>query len=316
MISAGLAALLAFIAIGALVVAVAVLVDVRRRRKGLLAGLRPDRSVTSTEVASLLRDPSEATWAGPADLLVRLEKRLRAADLDWSIRKALVLSAALGCAGLIVGLLFASEFRTASAVLLAALGAGAPSFYINHAATARARKIEEQLPEALDFLARAMRAGHAFSVTLELIADEIPEPMAGEFRKLYNEQNLGAPIDVALQGMADRCALLDVQFFVSAVLLQKETGGNLTVILTRLSELIRDRLRLKGQVRAASAHGRVTGMVLTAMPIVLMIGLTILSPNYLRGLITDPDGRYLIMGAVGGQLLGYLCIRQITNIRV
>jgi tight adherence protein B len=116
--------------------------------------------------------------------------------------------------------------------------------------------------------------------------------------------------------MADRCALLDVQFFVSAVLLHKETGGNLTEILTSLSFTIRERLRLKGQVRAASAHGRVTGMVLTAMPLFLMLGFTVTSPGYLSGLATDPLGRYLIAGAIGGQVLGYLCIRSITDIQV
>jgi tight adherence protein B len=194
--------------------------------------------------------------------------------------------------------------------------AAAPLLYVRHARKRRVRKIEEQFPDALDFLSRAMRAGHAFSVSLEMLADEMPEPVGGEFRKLYHEQNLGAPIEVALQALADRCGLLDVQFFVSAVLLHKETGGNLTEILTRLSFTIRERLRLKGQVRAASAHGRVTGMVLTAMPLFLMLGLTVTSPDYLPGLVNDPMGRYLIAGAVGGQFIGYLCIRTITDIQV
>ena len=202
-------------------------------------------------------------------------------------------------------------------ILLFALGgAYVPTLRINAAIRQRSRKLEEQFPDALDFLSRAMRAGHAFSVSLEMLADETPEPMGSEFRKLYHEQNLGAPLDVALYAMADRCKLMDVQFFVSAVLLQRETGGNLTEILTRLAHTIRERLRLKGQVRAASAHGRITGLILTVMPILLMGGFMVISPDYLNGLAADQHGRILIGGAIVGQVLGYLSIRKITNIQV
>jgi tight adherence protein B len=201
-------------------------------------------------------------------------------------------------------------------MLFAAGGAYIPTVRINAAIRKRSRKLEEQFPDALDFLSRAMRAGHAFSVSLEMLAEESREPMRSEFRKLYHEQNLGAPIEVALQAMADRCKLMDVQFFVSAVLLQRETGGNLTEILIRLAHTIRERLRLKGQVRAASAHGRVTGLLLTIMPIILMGGFMVISPNYLNGLVADEHGRILIAGALIGQVLGYASIRKITNVEV
>jgi tight adherence protein B len=161
-----------------------------------------------------------------------------------------------------------------------------------------------------------MRAGHAFSVSLEMLADESPEPLSREFRQVFNEQNLGASIEVALQNLAKRVPLLDVSFFVSAVMLQKETGGNLAEILTKLAYVIRERFRLKGQVKAASAHGRITGLVLTIMPIILVFALLIIAPGYLQSMARDPDGKYMIFGAIVGQFVGYYFIRRIVNIKV
>jgi len=140
--------------------------------------------------------------------------------------------------------------------------------------------------------------------------------LSREFRQVFNEQNLGAPIDAALQNLAKRMPLLDVSFFVSAVLLQKETGGNLSEILTNLAYVIRERFKLKGQVKAASAHGRITGLILTIMPIVLMFALLFVAPGYLQGMAKDSDGKWLVVGAVVGQLLGYFFIRRIINIKV
>ncbi|RPI07702.1 MAG: type II secretion system F family protein [Acidobacteriales bacterium] len=191
-----------------------------------------------------------------------------------------------------------------------------PYFYVGRRRSKRMGMFEEQFPEALDFLARAMRAGHAFSVSLEMLADESSEPLAREFRQVFNEQNLGAPVEVALQNLGKRMPLLDVNFFVSAVMLQKETGGNLSEILVKLAYVIRERFKLKGQVRAASAHGRITGLILTLMPVVLMFALLVVAPGYLQGMAKDSDGKWLIVGAILGQLVGYFFIRKIINIKV
>ncbi len=165
---------------------------------------------------------------------------------------------------------------------------------------------KNSFPEALDFLARSMRAGHAFSISLEMLGQESAEPLGQEFRTLFNEQNLGAPLEVAFANMLCRLPLVDVRFFVSSVMLQKQTGGKLSEILTRLSYVIRERFRLKGQVKAASAHGRLTAGILTVMPIALMFGLLIVAPGYLQGMAADPDGKWLIVaadpGAIGGLL--------------
>jgi tight adherence protein B len=203
-----------------------------------------------------------------------------------------------------------------SAAGLGVFGAMLPYMRVRRARTKRMNAFEEQFPEALDFLARAMRAGHAFSISMEMLADETPPPLGQEFKKVFNEHNLGLPIETALQNLTKRVPLIDVGFFVSAVLLQRETGGNLAEILTKLAAVIRDRFKVKGQVRAASAHGRITGSILTLMPVALMMGLMLIAPGYLPGMAKDPDGIKLIYGAIAGIVLGHLCIRKIVNIKV
>ncbi len=251
------------------------------------------------------------------NLTQKLQARIQQAGLDWSVGKFLLMTAAGMVIGALVGLRFKILiFQWSSSIGLALILGFLPYVYVMRKRTARLGAFEEQFPEALDFLARAMRAGHAFSVSLEMLADESPEPLGKEFRQVFNEQNLGSPIEVALQNLATRIPLLDVSFFVSSVMLQKETGGNLAEILTKLAYVIRERFRLKGQVKAASAHGRVTGLVLSVMPIVVMFALLIVAPGYLQGMAKDPDGKWIILGAIVGQLVGYYFIRRIVNIKV
>jgi tight adherence protein B len=176
--------------------------------------------------------------------------------------------------------------------------------------------LEEQFPEALDFLSRSMRAGHAFTITLQMVGEELTDPLGQEFRTLFNEQNLGATLEAALRNFAERVPLLDVRFFTSSVLLQKQTGGNLAEILTRLAYVIRERFRLKGQVRAASAHGRLTATILTILPIATMLGMLLVAPGYLQGMAADPDGKWLVGASIAAQFLGYYFIRKIITIKV
>ena len=203
-----------------------------------------------------------------------------------------------------------------TAVCLASILGASPYLFVRHKRKVRMDKMEEQLPEALDFLARSMRAGHAFTITLEMVGEEIVDPLGQEFRTLFNEQNLGAPLDVAMRNFAMRVPLLDIRFFTSSVLLQKQTGGNLSEILSRLAYVIRERFRLKGQVKAASAHGRLTAGILTIMPVATMVGLLIVAPGYLQGMAADSDGKWMIGGAIVAQVLGNFFIKKIINIRV
>jgi tight adherence protein B len=245
------------------------------------------------------------------------QELLQQAGMNWSATKLISLMLFLTIPGVLVGILVPFLVNQAfTALVLASTFAALPYILIRRKRTKRLEKLEEQFPEALDFLARSMRAGHAFVISLEMVGEEMPEPLGQEFRALFNEQNLGAPLDVALTNFFQRVPLLDIRFFTSSVLLQKQTGGNLSEILTRLAYVIRERFRLKGQVRAASAHGRLTATILTILPVVLMVGLLIVAPGYLQHMAEDPDGKKLIAGAIIAQVLGNISIKKIINIKV
>jgi tight adherence protein B len=256
-----------------------------------------------------------------AKLLQRLEwkARLQAlvdqAGLKWNAARTIHVSLALFLAG------FAACWYLTPLPGLAALAAGLflaalPFLYLMRRRKKRLHKFEEQFPEALEFLSRAMRAGHAFSVSLEMIHTEFQEPLAGEFKRAFDEQHLGLPLDQALLKMAERVPLLDVQFFISAVTLQKRTGGNLAELLDKLASLIRERFKLCGRIRAISAHGRMTGTVLSSIPIVVGLMMWWVNPDYARFFFTDDTGKLMLGGTIALQLVGYGIIRKIVTIGV
>jgi tight adherence protein B len=178
------------------------------------------------------------------------------------------------------------------------------------------RRFEEYFPEALDLLNRAIRAGHAFTTGLGMIATEAPEPIAGEFRTTFEEQNFGLPLRDVLQNLCDRVPLIDVRFFVTALMIQKETGGNLSEILDNLAHVIRDRFRIYREVRVKSAHGRLTAGILMAMPPVMIFGLHLVNPHYMNVLFQDPIGPWLLWGAAGLQIAGSALLWKIVHIEV
>ncbi len=177
-------------------------------------------------------------------------------------------------------------------------------------------RFEELFPDSLEFVARSMRAGHAFSVSFEMIHREFQEPLAGEFRRTFEEHNLGLPLDVALQKLAQRVPSLDVHFFISAVLLQKRTGGNLAEILDKLAYVIRERFKLRGRIRAISAHGRMTGAALTCIPIAVAVIMFYTNPDYVKFFFLDDVGNIMLGCAVALQIIGYTIIKQIVKIEV
>jgi tight adherence protein B len=177
-------------------------------------------------------------------------------------------------------------------------------------------QFEQQLPEALDFISRSMRAGHGFTIALEMLAADSPDPLGSAFRKIANDMQLGGSLQACLSKLLILFPLVDVRFFVSSVLLQQETGGNLGEILSKLATIIRERFRLKGQVKAASAHGRITGLVLVLMPVAVACFMMVTSPDYLTDMAADKTGRIMIYGAVIGQIIGYFVIKKIINIKV
>jgi tight adherence protein B len=196
------------------------------------------------------------------------------------------------------------------------IGAFLPYSVVSYRRTKRFEKIEELFPEAIDTLARAVRAGHAFTTALELIANEVSEPLASEFRKLYEEQKFGMPVRDALMNLTERVPLVDVKFFVTAVMLQRETGGNLAEILDNLSYVIRERFKIQRQVKVHTAQGRLTMALLMGMPPAVVAILSIFSPEFVRPLFYDPIGHALLVASITLQTLGYFVIRKIIKIQV
>ena len=196
------------------------------------------------------------------------------------------------------------------------LGFFIPYAYASHRRAKRFQRFEEKFPEAIDTLARAVRAGHALTTALELIANEVSEPVAGEFRQLFEEQKFGLPVRDALINLAERIPLVDVKFFVTAVMLQRETGGNLAEILDNLSYVIRERFKILRQVRVHTAQGRLTMVLLMALPPTIVVVMLVMNPGFIQPLFTDPVGHALIVGGITLQTLGYFVIRRIIRIQV
>ena len=191
-----------------------------------------------------------------------------------------------------------------------------PLMFLKQAASRRVAKFEEQFPEAIDLIARALRAGHAFTTGLAMVADEVEEPVRTEFRLLHDRQNYGMPLPDALKSLAVRVPLLDARFFATAVLTQRESGGNLSEVLDNLSKLIRERFKLKRQVRTLSAHGRITGWVLAALPLALAAIMFVIAPTHIGLLFTDPLGVRMIVVAGLLQVVGFIAMQRIVNIEI
>jgi tight adherence protein B len=191
-----------------------------------------------------------------------------------------------------------------------------PYSYASYRRSKRFQRFEELFPEAIDTLARAVRAGHAFTTALELIANEIAEPVASEFRKLFEEQKFGLPVRDALLNLSERMPLVDVKFFVTAVMLQRETGGNLAEILDNLSYVIRERFKIMRQVRVYTAQGRLTMLLLMALPPIIVVVMLVMNPGFIRPLFDDPIGHTLLVSGITLQTIGYFVIRRIIHIQV
>jgi tight adherence protein B len=249
-------------------------------------------------------------------LLPKIQNLLEQAGLRWNPVRLIH-----GCLGMFLGgvalgwVLLPGHLRHLS-LLVGLLGAAFPILYVMRKRKLRLRRFEELFPESLEFVARSMRAGHAFSVSLEMIHREFQEPLAGEFRRTFEEHNLGLPLEVALQKLAKRVPSLDVHFFVSAVLLQKRTGGNLAEILDKLAYVIRERFKLRGRIRAISAHGRMTGGALSTIPIAVAVLMFYTNPDYVKFFFTDDTGNIMMGVAITLQFIGYGIIRKIVKIEV
>lgn len=253
----------------------------------------------------------DALLASNVSLAGSLQTLLTEAGLTWTVSGLLIRTLLATAACVALGLfLFGSPLGQAVGLL----GAAGPFLYARRRRAERLRIFEEQFPEAIDLIARSLRAGHTFTTGLGIAADEVPAPVGLEFRRVYDEQNFGMALPDALRGMARRVPVLDARFFVTAVLTQREAGGNLAEVLDNLSSVMRDRFKVKRQIRVVSAHGRITAWVLTLLPPVLAAVLYAVSPQFMRVLIDDPLGVRLIMFALGMQVLGTIIISRLVTV--
>jgi tight adherence protein B len=277
-------------------------------------------SVASSAAAALLRDaPEQANrWLEKMALRVPqvrgLAQLLDRAGVSWTPQSFMVttlglaLSAAIGTA---------LVFPFLPGIVAAAVCAGSiPAMYVRYRARKRLESFEEQLPEAIDLIGRAMRAGHPLSAGLKMVGDESQEPLAGQFRRVFEEQRFGMPFDDALLGLADRVPLTDVRILVTAILVQREVGGNLAEVLDKIAYVIRQRFTIKRQIRVYTAQGRFSGVVLALLPIAVGSALFFINREYVVTLFTDPIARYFLVFAVVLQILGYIWIRKIVDIEI
>ncbi|HMB96637.1 MAG TPA: type II secretion system F family protein [Tepidisphaeraceae bacterium] len=243
-----------------------------------------------------------------------LNRMLLQAYPDMTFSRFVVLALSIG--GAIFGIVFAFSGSLLVAAIAGAIGIYAPCVWLSRKRSKRQRMLADQLPEALDFLSRILKAGHSLSTGLQMMAEELPQPLAGEFRRAYDQHSLGSPMDECLKDTANRIESTDFAFFVTAVLIQRQTGGDLSEVLNNISGMIRQRIRLQQHVKAKTAEGRFTGYILSAFPAVMFVIAYILNPDYAGVLIKTNLGLMLLGTAFGLQLLGLYCIQKITTVVV
>jgi tight adherence protein B len=319
-----LIAVLVFLVVALAVFAGGSLIDQRNARarliKDRLASVQKAPEREPDEELALLRD-EQLSQIPALDTLLRRSARVSAiqdaltqAGMKFRAGNFLMLCVLSGALAGLAAVLYTKNPAIAWAALV--IGGVLPYSVVSYRRQKRFEKFEELFPEAIDTLARAVRAGHAFTTALEMISNEVTEPLASEFRKLYEEQKFGMPVRDALMNLTERVPLVDVKFFVTAVMLQRETGGNLAEILDNLSYVIRERFKIQRQVRVHTAQGRLTMALLMAMPPTVVAILLVFSPDFVKPLFYDPIGHALLVISIALQTVGYFVIRKIIKIQV
>lgn len=277
-----------------------------RRAKAMSAGLLKDTQARLSQLNLIDTLLQRLADTSPIQTLIT------GAGINTTV-SVVLLSA--GCAGLVAALgIWFTSHRWYFAVPVGLIAAYIPIAYLRFKRDQRVRKFEEQFPEAIDLIARALRAGHAFTTALSMVPDELEDPVGTEFRILFERQNFGMPLSDALREFAARVPVLDAKFLATAVLTQREAGGNLAEVLDNLSSVIRERFKIKRQVRVVSAHGRITGWILALLPPFMALAFMIVSPGHLDRLVNDTLGVQMILGALVLQVIGTLLIRRIVRV--
>ncbi len=292
----------------------------RKKMQDRLRG-RATRTEKSTELDSIIKRGGLGQSKSFADALLgkltiipKIQTLLDQGAVPWSASQMLL---NLACASVLAGV----GLAVVGAHPVAAVGSALAIFFLplmvlNFRRTRRMAKLNNQLPDVFDMMGQALRAGHSLAGAVQNIYEQMPAPIATEFAQVYHEQNLGIKIEDALLSMANRVDSLDVRFFVTAVIIQRQTGGDLAEVLENISGVIRERIELAGQVRALTAEGRLSGWVLFGLPIGIYLATLKMNPEYAGVLLEDPMGQILLVVAGGMQLMGLAMIRWIVNIKV
>jgi tight adherence protein B len=320
--STWITALLVFFAVALGTISIALVMELLQERKRQREALRQLHSFSDDqpEEGGILRISSRdlPRWFKPIAARVPavqdVELMMEQAGMNGHVPLFLLTSIGISI-GLGLAVLGITRFMPA-ALLAALLGALAPYAVVRHKRTRRLGAFEEMLPEAIDLLGRAIRAGHPLSSGMKMVADETKDPIAGEFRRTHEEHRFGLPFEDALLAMADRVSLIDVRILTTAILIQREVGGNLAEVLDNLANVIRVRFTIRRQLRVYTAQGRFSGYVLAALPIAVGLAIYSLNPPYIRLLFTDPMGKLMVLVAVLFQIAGFLWIRKIVNIEI
>lgn len=284
-----------------------------------LRGVRTSRS-SSKGKSDLLRQERRGTLTFLGDFLgwlrivKRLQLRIDQANLTWRAVDVVGIAAAIALVSYVLFDFFIASFliRLGAALVMGSL----PMVYIGRKRASRLGKFEEQLPDAIDLFTRTMRAGHNIHSGLDTIAAETADPVRMEFRKMMEELALGSPIEDALHGLGERVPIIDLKFFITGLILQRQTGANMVAVLENLSLLVRERLNMAAKLKAHTAQQRFSAGLLCALPIVVALGFLVLKPGYVQLLWTDPVGSKFLTYAIISELVGILVIRKLANVRV
>jgi tight adherence protein B len=272
----------------------------------------PDVQLARSELMSEIPSLSRALARFP--VANKLRKMLDQADLHITVSRLVMLSLMAGLlASLAVSMLVVTKLPMIGAGLAAA---SVPFVHVAYRRKRRLHAFLELLPDTLELMSRALQAGHAFSEALHMVSTEMPEPIATEFRKTYEEQNLGLSLKLALENLTQRVPLLDLRLCVTAILIQRETGGNLAEILEKVAYTIRERFRILEDLKTLTTSSRMSAWILCGLPIFVMLAVTVMNPDYMSVLWTDPRGHNLLLAAAGLQITGMLVIRKILRIKI
>ena len=300
-----------------------VVMDSRRgQRKRLTERLREQQVVKRTKVSATLlrRQAVEETGLFLGKMVAKLsitpkvQILLDQANVDFSAQRMLVNQLAIAMVAVFGSVILLKSWLVA--IVAAACILDGPLMWLRIRRARRMNQLIDQLPDVFELMSQALRAGHSLASAIELVYQQMPDPIGSEFGRVYHEQNLGIKIEDTLISMANRVDSLDVRFFVTAVLIQRQTGGDLSEVLDKIGSVIRQRIELFGLVRSLTAEGRLSGWVLLALPVATFAATCYMNPEYASVLLNDPTGKLMLVAAVGLQLMGLAMIRWIVNIKV